>query len=235
MPHRLLRDPGLPVSDPTTSYWQTPPRLGLLNVQSPNLPTPRDVVIIGSGVTGLSVSWWLLKEVETFSVTVIEAREICSGATGRNGGRINTPAVQDYAKYRCIYDDKTAASIVNFELAHYDAIRGVVEGLGAEALRESEIRTVEAIATAFTTERVAELWQQLRDFEEAFPHLKGQWRIADQDEVTKVRPLLQLATVLILLAEFRHHECKRRSGRGRRSSMAISTLYVHLCASTLEA
>lgn len=193
MTRLLLQDPGLPVANPTKAYWQVPPNTDLLNIQSDVLPAKRDVVIIGSGVTALSVSWWLLKENKDISISVLEAREICSGATGRNGGRINTPAVQDFAKYRRLYDDKTAVDIVNFELAHFQAIQVLVEELGPEAREESEIREVEAIACAFTLGRVSELETDLRDFEAFFPHLRGRWRMADSLEVTKVGKLSTLS------------------------------------------
>ncbi|KAL6244773.1 hypothetical protein RBB50_008301 [Rhinocladiella similis] len=168
MVSRLLRDPGLPVSNPTKSYWLSPPHQKLVNIQSTVLPSTRDV-IIGSGITGCS-----------------RAREICSGATGRNGGRINTPAIQDYARLRRLYDHETAVRIVRFELAHFDVIRSIVTEVGPELLDKAEIRSVDAIAIAFSDEKVVELKQMLQEFESGFPDLKGLWRVADQEEVVHV-------------------------------------------------
>ena len=84
-------DPGLPRSNPTVSSWQIPPSPLQNHRSTESLPTGLvDVVIIGSGLSGTSVAWHLLRG-ETLSKTtylstlMLEAREVCSGATGRNG------------------------------------------------------------------------------------------------------------------------------------------------------
>ncbi|KAJ1961580.1 hypothetical protein GGI12_003175 [Dipsacomyces acuminosporus] len=53
-----------------------------------------DVTIIGSGLSGASVGFHLCKELElgeTSKVLLLEARDACSGATGRNGGHFTAP------------------------------------------------------------------------------------------------------------------------------------------------
>jgi len=99
--------PGLPVPNPTKSYWlQDPPHPELVDKQSEQFPTTADVVIIGSGITGAAVARSLLHESSRKvssslkdgnlrlgsqglpRVVVLEARSLCSGATGRNGGHI---------------------------------------------------------------------------------------------------------------------------------------------------
>ena len=84
-------DPGLPLPNPTISSWQIPPD-PLQNYRSTkSLPTEiLDVVIIGSGFSGTSVAWHLLhgdddSQLRQLKVLMLEAREVCSGATGRNG------------------------------------------------------------------------------------------------------------------------------------------------------
>ena len=88
---RKSMDPGLPLPNPTKSSWQIPPD-PLYNYRSTELlPTGiLDVVIIGSGFSGTSVAWHLLHGDGTppkkyYSTLMLEARETCSGATGRNG------------------------------------------------------------------------------------------------------------------------------------------------------
>ncbi|CAG9954651.1 unnamed protein product [Clonostachys rosea f. rosea IK726] len=186
MSHRLLQDPGLPVANPTTSYWQTPPNLDVLDIQSPSLPEERDVVILGSGITGLSVSWWLTQLSDSLSISVLDARQICSGATGRNGGRINCTAVQDYAKYRKIFGKEKAVQIVRFELAHFNAIYEFAKEAGADVLERSEVRRVGAVSAVFSQEKLLELKRMLEDFELAFPDLKGEWKIVDRTEAVEV-------------------------------------------------
>ncbi|KAI6417671.1 hypothetical protein MCOR20_000163 [Pyricularia oryzae] len=78
----------LPVKNPTRSYWQDPPDQVIANLRSsPDLTQDADVVIIGSGITGAAIAWHLLQddaEGPYPKVVMLEAREICSGATGRN-------------------------------------------------------------------------------------------------------------------------------------------------------
>jgi glycine/D-amino acid oxidase-like deaminating enzyme len=74
----------LPVPSPTQSYWQTPPHR-LASYRSP-FPETADVVIIGSGITGTSIARNLYELNPSLALVIIEARQLCSGATGRNGG-----------------------------------------------------------------------------------------------------------------------------------------------------
>jgi len=85
-------DPGLPRENPTPSSWLIPPD-SLQNYRSTeSLPTGLiDVVIIGSGFGGTSVAWHLLHgdsdspRHSYLRTLMLEARDVCSGATGRNG------------------------------------------------------------------------------------------------------------------------------------------------------
>lgn len=73
----------LPRDNPTLSYWQDPPD-GIADLRStPELPQRAEIVIIGSGITGAAVAWNLGQS--SNSIVMLEARETCSGATGRNG------------------------------------------------------------------------------------------------------------------------------------------------------
>src|SRR5579859_4159591 len=76
----------LPVGSPTESYWQTP-RHPLASYRS-DFPSAADVVIIGSGITGSSVARTLFEQSPSLKIVILEARLLCSGATGRNGGHI---------------------------------------------------------------------------------------------------------------------------------------------------
>jgi hypothetical protein len=83
---------------PTRSYWQDPPDdVADLRATS-HLPGNTDIVIIGNGITGAAVAWNLLQHGDEISgggggggdgtspnVVMFEARQACSGATGRNG------------------------------------------------------------------------------------------------------------------------------------------------------
>lgn len=187
MDNKLLLDPGLPVVNPTASAWQQPLNKSLIT--TPDLPTHQDVVIIGSGITGCSVAWHLLHQSESLNITVLDAREICSGATGRNGGRINCTAVQDFDKYSKIFGRETAARIVRFELAHYQSIKDVVERVGPDLVSKSELRWINAVYTVFEDDKVVKLRTMLKSFEDALPDLQGRWKVVGKDEVTSVRAI----------------------------------------------
>ena len=74
----------LPVANSTESYWQTPPHR-LASFRS-SWQDRADVVVIGSGITGSNVARNLLEHNASLRVVLVEARRLCSGATGRNGG-----------------------------------------------------------------------------------------------------------------------------------------------------
>lgn len=75
----------LPLPNPTTSYWQDPPD-EVANLQTTKeLPKYADYVIIGSGISGTAIAYNLIKKKPNSSILLLEARQACSGATGRNG------------------------------------------------------------------------------------------------------------------------------------------------------
>ncbi|KAK4153214.1 FAD dependent oxidoreductase-domain-containing protein [Chaetomidium leptoderma] len=99
---------GLPSRNPTESYWLTDPSPALLGHRgTADLPETADVVVVGSGITGAFAARFLLlgeggggdgaaavggggggggADAQKGGVVMLEAREACSGATGRNGG-----------------------------------------------------------------------------------------------------------------------------------------------------
>ncbi|KAJ7496422.1 FAD dependent oxidoreductase-domain-containing protein [Mycena latifolia] len=91
----------LPHPNPTHSFWTHSPGANPLAGEGSTgaLTDEADVCIIGSGITGVSAAYHLANSVEdgTFPIpagasklraVVLEARDFCSGATGRNGGNL---------------------------------------------------------------------------------------------------------------------------------------------------
>ncbi|KAL0069973.1 hypothetical protein AAF712_002870 [Marasmius tenuissimus] len=84
----------LPATNPTKSFWLDPEDNPLAKQGStgPFASDEVDICIIGSGITGISTLWHLVNGLKSrtknTTVMVLEARDFCSGATGRNGGHL---------------------------------------------------------------------------------------------------------------------------------------------------
>jgi hypothetical protein len=77
---------GLPVPNPSKSYWHKEPSQTLLGHRTTEaLPETADVVIVGSGITGAFAAHFLKNDDKASGskVVMLEAREACWGATGR--------------------------------------------------------------------------------------------------------------------------------------------------------
>ncbi|KAJ1309520.1 hypothetical protein OPQ81_006294 [Rhizoctonia solani] len=100
----LSRAP-LPTLHPTKSFWldseASANPLGQVGSTGP-LSEAADIVVIGSGITGCSAAYHLSQLFQKSggqknqSVVILEARDFCSGATGRNGGHLTAATVHDF-------------------------------------------------------------------------------------------------------------------------------------------
>ena len=89
---RIRVSPGIPVSNPSAPYWTAPPSPISRHGSGPDatLPSYADIVVIGSGITGTSFARTILdydqkhrQKGDSLRLVMLEAREACSGATGR--------------------------------------------------------------------------------------------------------------------------------------------------------
>ena len=72
---------------PTQSWWLQHLSPDLAPPASTALPMTADVLIVGAGMTGCATAYWLQKLYGRSSI-VLDARCLCGGATGRNGGHL---------------------------------------------------------------------------------------------------------------------------------------------------
>lgn len=78
----------LPVPNPTASFWLTQPHRLASYQSSDATPEECDIAIIGTGLAGVGTAYHLLTQCESGpepKIVLFEARQACSGATGRNG------------------------------------------------------------------------------------------------------------------------------------------------------
>nr|GAT42641.1 predicted protein [Mycena chlorophos] len=125
-------NPGYPRLNPSISFWlqgtRSSPLIG--HRTTPTLPRPedvQDVVIIGGGFSGVATAYFLLTgENPPARVTLLEAREVCDGATGRNGGHCR-PAFARYKKYKTNFGKEQAVKVIANEFETMRLVSQIVE------------------------------------------------------------------------------------------------------------
>jgi hypothetical protein len=214
---RANSPPGLPVGNPTKSYWlNDPPHPELVDRQSLLLPTEADVVIIGSGITGAAVARSLLYESARKSkdyksgdkdkpstspyspndkvasqdlprVVVLEARSLSSGATGRNGGHIKSSPHELFSFMRRQKMSEERAAAL---VRFQLAHLGVLTDLcQTEGWDVAECRDVETVDLYLTDEDREAAFKEVRNVQKWVPELDI--KMWDTEEAQKVCFILQ--------------------------------------------
>ncbi|CAK7267880.1 hypothetical protein SEPCBS57363_002814 [Sporothrix epigloea] len=124
----------LPRDHPTTPFWQDPPDAAVADLRSTSkLPSTVDVAIVGSGITGTSIAYHLLgldEDFQTFtseppSILMLEARQACSGATGRNGGHTKAASYRSFLDHTANQGIDEAVRIARLELGAINSVHGL--------------------------------------------------------------------------------------------------------------
>ncbi|KAL2817634.1 FAD dependent oxidoreductase [Aspergillus granulosus] len=169
----LTQDPGLPRNNPTESYWQQPPH-PLATVQSTRLPVNTDIAVIGTGITGASVTKTILEKHDSCQVTVFEARSLCSGATGRNGGQLAINAAEKYLELKDAVSAAMAGKIVRFNIETLSRLREVARGISKEYTELTEVMKLRCFKDEPSFEKVK---RGVAALEADHPSLKGLYEI----------------------------------------------------------
>ncbi|KAI6137415.1 FAD dependent oxidoreductase [Pisolithus sp. B1] len=172
--------PGLPIAEPTRSFWTYPPSAILAHlVQEPDgsqcaaVPEYADVVVIGSGISGASFVRTLLNadqqrvnkgehEHKRLSVVMLEAHDA-------NGGHINPPLYHDYEELKNTLGLRAAQHIIRFRLAHLEIQRRV----GETDAPDADCREVEAVDVYYDEETLEEAKRLLKVYKRDMP-VEGQ-------------------------------------------------------------
>lgn len=118
---------GFPRPEYSTSYWlahNTPSPLTGHNATTAlphtSAEEPADVVVVGSGISGAFAAYNLLNPPDgrapPKSVVLLEAREVCSGATGRNGGHCRPDRFAGFLGYASIVGQEQAHKVLDNEV-----------------------------------------------------------------------------------------------------------------------
>ncbi|KIJ67117.1 hypothetical protein HYDPIDRAFT_85690 [Hydnomerulius pinastri MD-312] len=166
---RLQISPGLPVDNPSRSFWMYPP--SPIAQHCSKLPEYADFVVIGSGITGTSVAKALLDrchaEGNAPKLVMLEARDACSGATGRNGGHISPPLYHDYATLKRDHGEVIAQKMIKFRLAHLHELKTAAEDEGIQ--QESQWREVETVDAFYNQELFNKTKGKVRQYQHDLP------------------------------------------------------------------
>ncbi|KAF2726570.1 DAO-domain-containing protein [Polyplosphaeria fusca] len=116
------------------SYWLQQVRCDPLldHRTTPELPREADTVIIGSGITGTLVAKHHLQTWPSKSIVVLEAREFCSGATGRNAGHCKPDQWRHFAKLEKAFGAEQALKIQQNEKETWQALVQYVKDNGVD-------------------------------------------------------------------------------------------------------
>ncbi|KAM5380873.1 hypothetical protein ACJZ2D_003397 [Fusarium nematophilum] len=117
-----------------TSFWRSSPGPLDNHRSSESLPSQCDILIIGAGFSGASLVTHLLSQEEsrTKSILILEARQLCSGATGRNGGHLKPDVYNLCSSVSEKHGIEAAAEIADFELANAEAVKDYVLNNGVD-------------------------------------------------------------------------------------------------------
>ncbi|KAK1460213.1 FAD dependent oxidoreductase superfamily protein [Colletotrichum melonis] len=122
-----------PVSNPVPSFWNAAPRPLDDHRTTPDPPAASDIVIVGAGFAGVATAYHILKDNPSPpSITILEARKVCSGASGRNGGHVKPDTYFQVPKYTKLFGPEQAAALAAFEASNVYAVKELVESEGLD-------------------------------------------------------------------------------------------------------
>ncbi|KAJ5175835.1 uncharacterized protein N7482_001712 [Penicillium canariense] len=140
-------------------YWRTEPHR-LDDCRSTDaLPKESDIVIVGAGYAGASVAYHILGQTKPGSkppsITIVEARQACSGATARNGGHVKPDLYNYISTVAAEHGVEAAGEVAAFEAKHVHAMKDFVD--------QENIDCDYTVTKAIDVQLNAQHYQKLKD------------------------------------------------------------------------
>lgn len=148
VPRALKNEQPKPVNLPTKSYWLA------TNANPPEtldeLPHYADVCIIGGGITGCSVAYFLRLAAPHLRVVVLDARSLSGGATGRNGGQLWPHLNDTFTALAEKYGPDMPRKLLEFDYKTIDEMENFVHSTNSHEVLMHFFK--DGAVKAFTTE-----------------------------------------------------------------------------------
>ena len=129
------------------------------------LPLRADVVLVGGGITGVSLAYWLGRG--GADVLVLERGRLAAGASGRNAGFVLAGVASNYAEAVEKYGRSVAAEIWSFTLENHDRLGEALAGRAAHrrggswtlAASQDEADVLQRSAALLAEDRLPGAWR----------------------------------------------------------------------------
>ncbi|KAJ4152398.1 hypothetical protein NW754_004193 [Fusarium falciforme] len=184
---QIEADPGLPQSSSTISSWQVPFHPDVGRIQSEALPQFSDYIIIGSGVAGCGVVKSLLENSSPAqsSVTVLEARGLCSGATGRNGGQLVKPYPSRFVQLAQDFGIEVAVKV--FRLANHtlEEMHKLADSYDDQLREDAAARRVTKMVAFMDQRSWIQGQKDAKFYEEHMPEERGLFKFLTKEQMKK--------------------------------------------------
>lgn len=106
----------------TVPYWRDSSR--------DEAATEVDIAIVGAGISGASVAWWLREA--GLRVVVVDRGDVCAGATGRNAGFVTCGSVEHFSRQVRTHGEDVALGLWRMSQDNIDLIERFVAEHGVD-------------------------------------------------------------------------------------------------------
>lgn len=185
-------DPGLPPPSSTSSFWHSEPSPFLHNHRTtPAVPTDADIVIIGSGLAGATTARYLYDSAATPApaIVMLDARQACWGATGRNGGHCKA------SLYTLSRLPELATTLGYHQLTKLMAFQQLNVALLTDYVRaeavDCDFRATDTCDAFFTEDNFCAARESINLLRKRMPEYSGRLRVVTRDTTEGRRILAQ--------------------------------------------